>query len=124
MLFEKLKEMAMDVIKVDKSFNIKIPSAARKKMGLQEGDKLQIEVLKRGEAVLRAVNAENWAEAVIDKVIRDAPHENTNDVAFDRQFEELQEAIWSRTDRFSETEVERDVAEAIRRVRGKRRGRR
>ena len=43
-----------------------------------------------------------WADLVIDRVVREAESESFDEGTFDREYEEMQQAIWARTDGFSE----------------------
>ncbi len=110
----------MSLVKVTKGFSIKIPKSLRAKMRLKEGDQVQIEMIKPGEAVLRALNAEKWANAVIAQAMRETSHRDFDEKMLDHQFDEMQEAIWSRTESFSNDEVEEDVMAAIKSVRAER----
>jgi PHD/YefM family antitoxin component YafN of YafNO toxin-antitoxin module len=71
------------------------------------------ELIKRS-----ALDPVRWADLVIDRAIREAESEPFDEDTFDRQYEEMQQAIWARTDRFSEEEIAEDIAAAIREVRG------
>jgi PHD/YefM family antitoxin component YafN of YafNO toxin-antitoxin module len=71
------------------------------------------ELIKRS-----ALDPVRWADLVIDRAIREAESESFDEDTFDRQYEEMQQAIWARTDRFSEEEIAEDIAAAIREVRG------
>ena len=65
-----------------------------------------------------------WADLVIDRAIREAESESFDEGTFDREYEEMQQAIWARTDGFSEEEIAEDIAAAIREVRAEYRARR
>jgi PHD/YefM family antitoxin component YafN of YafNO toxin-antitoxin module len=71
------------------------------------------ELIKRS-----ALDPVRWADLVIDRAVREAESEPFDEDTFDRQYEEMQQAIWARTDRFSEEEIAEDIAAAIREVRG------
>lgn len=78
------------------------------------------------EALIKrsALDPVRWADLVIDHTIREAESESFDEDAFDREYEEMQQAIWARTDGFSEEEIAEDVAAAIREVRAEYRARR
>lgn len=65
-----------------------------------------------------------WADLVIDRAIREAESESFDEGTFDREYEEMQQAIWARTDGFSEEEIAEDIAAAIREVRAEYRAQR
>ena len=77
------------------------------------------ELIKRS-----ALDPVRWADLVIDRAVREAESEPFDEDIFDRQYEEMQQAIWARTDRFSEEEIAEDIAAAIREVRAEYRARR
>lgn len=64
-----------------------------------------------------ALDLVRWADLVIDRAIQEAESESLDEDAFDREYQEMQQAIWARTGRFSEEEVAEDVAAAIHEVR-------
>lgn len=68
------------------------------------------ELIKRS-----ALDPVRWADLVIDRAVREAESEPFDEDIFDRQYEEMQQAIWARTDRFSEEEIAEDIAKAKRR---------
>jgi len=113
----------MDIVKVSKGFTISIPRPLREKTGLKEGDEVQINVLQQGEVILKAVDSELWAEKTINRAITEADEITINEDTFDKEYEEMQEAIWRRTDHFSEAEIKNDIATAIGEVRAERNGR-
>jgi PHD/YefM family antitoxin component YafN of YafNO toxin-antitoxin module len=63
-----------------------------------------------------ALDPVRWADLVIDRAIREAESESFDEDTFDREYEEMQQAIWARTDRFSEEEIAEDIAAAIHEV--------
>ena len=71
-----------------------------------------------------ALDPVRWADLVIDRAIREAESESFDEDTFDREYEEMQQAIWARTDRFSEEEIAEDIAAAIHEVRAEYRARR
>ena len=71
-----------------------------------------------------ALDPVRWADLVIDRAIREAESESFDEDTFDREYEEMQQAIWARTDRFSEEEIAEDIAAAIYEVRAEYRARR
>jgi PHD/YefM family antitoxin component YafN of YafNO toxin-antitoxin module len=77
------------------------------------------ELIKRS-----ALDPVRWADLVIDRAIREAESESFDEDAFDREYEEMQQAIWARTDGFSEEEIAEDIAAAIHEVRTEYRARR
>jgi len=68
------------------------------------------ELIKRS-----ALDPVRWADLVIDRAVREAESEPFDEDIFDRQYEEMQQAIWARTDGFSEEEIAEDIAKAKRR---------
>jgi PHD/YefM family antitoxin component YafN of YafNO toxin-antitoxin module len=77
------------------------------------------ELIKRS-----ALDPVRWADLVIDRAVREAESEPFDEDIFDRQYEEMQQAIWARTDGFSEEEIAEDIAAAIHEVRAEYRARR
>lgn len=77
------------------------------------------ELIKRS-----ALDPVRWADLVIDRAVREAESESFDEDTFDREYEEMQQAIWARTDRFPEEEIAEDIAAAIREVRAEYRARR
>jgi PHD/YefM family antitoxin component YafN of YafNO toxin-antitoxin module len=71
-----------------------------------------------------ALDPVQWANLVVDRVIREAESESFDEDTFDREYEEMQQAIWARTDGFSEEEIAEDIAAAIHEVRAEYRARR
>jgi len=71
-----------------------------------------------------ALDPVRWADLVIDRAIREAESESLDEDTFDREYEEMQQAIWARTDGFSEEEVAEDIAAAIHEVRAEYRAQR
>ena len=71
-----------------------------------------------------ALDPVRWADLVIDRTIREAESESFDEDTFDREYEEMQQAIWARTDMFSEEEIAEDIAAAIHEVRAEHRARR
>jgi PHD/YefM family antitoxin component YafN of YafNO toxin-antitoxin module len=71
-----------------------------------------------------ALDPVRWADLVIDRAIREAESESFDEDAFDREYEDMQQAIWARTDGFSEEEIAEDIAAAIHEVRAEYRARR
>lgn len=71
-----------------------------------------------------ALDPVRWADLVIDHAIQEAESESFDEGTFDREYEEMQQAIWARTDGFSEEEIAEDIAAAIHDVRAEYRARR
>ena len=71
-----------------------------------------------------ALDPVRWADLVIDHAIQEAESESFDEGTFDREYEEMQQAIWARTDGFSEEEIAEDIAAAIHEVRAEYRARR
>jgi hypothetical protein len=71
-----------------------------------------------------ALGPVRWADLVIDRAIREAESESFDEDTLDREYEEMQQAIWARTDMFSEKEIAEDIAAAIHEVRAEYRARR
>ncbi len=70
-----------------------------------------------------ALDPVQWADLAIDRAIREAESESFDEDTFDREYEEMQQAIWARTDGFSEEEIAEDIAAAIHEVRAEYRAR-
>ena len=71
-----------------------------------------------------ALDPVQWADLVVDRAVREAESESFDEDTFDREYEEMQQAIWARTDGFSEQEIAEDIAAAIHEVRAEYRARR
>jgi PHD/YefM family antitoxin component YafN of YafNO toxin-antitoxin module len=71
-----------------------------------------------------ALDPVRWVDLVIDRAIREAESESFDEDTFDREYEEMQQAIWARTDGFSGEEIAEDIAAAIHEVKAEYRARR
>ncbi len=71
-----------------------------------------------------AADPTRWADLVIGRAIQETEAETFDEEALEREYERMQQAIWARTEGFSEEEIAKDVAAAINAVRAKYRARR
>jgi hypothetical protein len=71
-----------------------------------------------------AADSTEWADLVIDRAIQETGEETFDKEALEREYERMQQAIWARTEGFSEEEIAEDVAAAINEVKAEYRARR
>lgn len=71
-----------------------------------------------------SADSAEWAGLVIDRAIQETGEETLDEEALEREYERMQQAIWARTEGFSEEEIAEDMAAAMSEVRAEYRVRR